>query len=85
MTQDPATRDRAATLLHSLFNHIGSGGTQPVPAGVNLGAMGTQIQQLLEIPVELAQIFIGMAGDLTEVILTSLEQAGIVLAEGLIP
>ena len=83
--QDPAVAGRAASILHGLFNHLGSGGTQPVPPGVNLGVLGTQVEQFLNMPVELAEIFLGMAADLTKLILTSLEQAGLVLVEGLAP
>jgi hypothetical protein len=85
MTQDPQVRDRAVGILEGLFHHVGSGGTQPVPGGVNLGGMAVQLEQFFNMPMELASIFLTMATDLTQMILTSLEQAGIVLVEGLTP
>lgn len=85
MNQDPQTRSHAASILEGLFRHIGSGGSEPVPQGVNLGGMGQQVEQFVAMPLELAQLFTGMAVDLTNLILDSLEQAGIILAEGLIP
>lgn len=85
MTQDPQVRDQAAGVLSGLFRHLGSGGSQPAPGGLNLGAMGTQFEQLVEMPVELANIFLNMSVQLTELILRSLEEAGIVLAKGLSP
>lgn len=85
MNQDPLVRQTAAGVLSGLFRHLGSGGSQPVPAGLNLGAMGTQVEEFLEMPVELAEIFLSMSTQLTELVLTSLEQAGIVLVKGLLP
>lgn len=85
MNQDPAVRDHAAHTLQMLFQHLGSGGTQPTPAGVNLGGMALQVEQFFNMPVELASIFLAMATDLTQLVLQSLEQAGIVLVEGLSP
>jgi hypothetical protein len=85
VNQNPLTRDRAAGVLSGLFHHLGSKGGAPAPEGVNLGGMATQLEQFVNMPVELAQVFLGMATDLTELVLTSLEQAGIVLVEGLTP
>jgi hypothetical protein len=85
MSQDPRVRDEAVGVLSGLFRHLGSGGTQPAPAGLNLGALGTQFEQLVEMPVELANVFLNMSVQLTELILRSLEEAGIVLARGLSP
>jgi hypothetical protein len=85
VTQDPQVRDRAADVLSGLFRHLGSGGTDPVPAGLNLGGMGKQVEQFIAMPIELANIVLNMSTQLTELILTSLEQAGVVLVEGLTP
>lgn len=82
MNQDPAVRDEAAGVLSGLFRHLGSGGTQPTAGGLDVGG---QFAQLLEMPVELANIFLNMSVQLTELVLRSLEEAGIVLARGLMP
>jgi hypothetical protein len=85
MSQDPQVRSQAAGVLSGLFHHLGTGGSDPLPSGLNLGAMGQQVEELIEMPIELAQIFLNMSTQLTELILTALEQAGLVLAKGLLP
>lgn len=85
MSQDPQVRDEAAGVLSGLFRHLGSGGSQPAPGGLDIGGMGQQFVELLEMPVELANVFLNMSVQLTELILRSLEDAGIVLARGLMP
>lgn len=79
MNQDPAVRAEAASVLSGVFSGLGQGG------GAGLGALGTQFEQLLEMPMELTRIFADMSVQLTELVLKSLEEAGIVLAKALTP
>lgn len=83
MTTDPTTRSDAAGVLHGLFTHLGSGGSQPPPTA--LSGLGLQLEQFVAMPIELANIFMNMSVQLTELVLTSLEEAGITLVKGLSP
>lgn len=83
MTTDPGARNQAAGVLHGLFTHLGSGGGQPAPTP--LSGMALQVEQFVAMPIELANIFMNMSVQLTELVLTSLEEAGITLVQGLMP
>jgi hypothetical protein len=83
MNQDPGVRQDAAGILTGLFRHLGSGGSQPAPAGIV--GLGGQLAEFMEMPIELANIFLNMSVQLTELVLKSLEEAGIVLVKGLSP
>lgn len=83
MTTDPGTRNQAASTLHGLFSHLGSGGNQPAPTP--LSGLALQAEQFFTMPIELANIFMNMSVQLTELVLTSLEEAGITLVTGLMP
>lgn len=85
MTQDPQVRQEAHGILDGLFRHLGTGGGEPAPAGLDLGALGQQVEEFFSMPIELATIFLNMSTQLTELILKSLEEAGIVLVKGLSP
>jgi hypothetical protein len=76
--QDPDTRREAASVLSGVFAGLGTGGT-------GLGGLATQFEELLDLPLELTQIFANMSMQLTELVLKSLEQAGIVLVKALSP
>lgn len=78
---DPAVREEASSILNGVFTHIGSSGSQASP----LGGLVDQFTQLMEMPIELAQIFLNMSMQLTELVLKSLEEAGITLVKGITP
>lgn len=84
MNQDPQVRQQAHGVLESLFAHIGGqqGGPHPALAG---GGLTGQLVEFMEMPVELSRIFLDMSVQLTDLVLTSLEEAGIVLARGIMP
>jgi hypothetical protein len=89
MNQDPDVRQQAHSVLASLFSHLGSQGSGPGGSGGGLagagGALSGQLVEFMEMPVDLARIFLDMSVQLTDLVLTSLEEAGIVLVRGLSP
>jgi hypothetical protein len=77
---DPAVRSEAHSVLSDLFNQIGG------QAGTGgSGGLLSQFSELLEMPMELAQIFTQMSVQLAELVLRSLEEAGMTLVKGLTP
>lgn len=87
MTQDPQVRQEAHNVLSGLFSHLGSQGSGPGASSGGLagGALAGQLVEFMEMPVDLARIFLDMSVQLTDLVLTSLEEAGIVLVKGLSP
>lgn len=85
---DPIVRQEASGILHGLFAHIGSQGREPAggvtPSSPSSG-MAAQLVEFLEMPMDLTKIFLDMGVQLTELVIQSLEDAGIVLARGLVP
>jgi hypothetical protein len=81
MSTDPQVRQQAHGVLEGLFSRIGGQGAGD-GAG---GALGGQLVEFMEMPVDLARIFVDMSVQLTDLVLTSLEEAGIVLVKGLSP
>jgi hypothetical protein len=81
---DPGVRQEAHGVLQGLFSHIGSQGQQGgnTPA---LGGLSGQLEEFLTMPMDMAQIFLNMSVQLTELVLNSLEEAGITLVKGLTP
>ena len=81
---DPGVRQEAHGLLSGLFSHLGqsagSGGSQ----GGSGGLMG-QVTEFIEMPLELAQLFMGMSAQLAEMVLKTLEEGGMILVKGLTP
>lgn len=88
MNQDPQVRQEAHGVLSSLFSRLGQGdagsGGGGAPAGLG-GALGGQVAEFMAMPLELTKIFLDMSVELTDLVLTSLEEAGIVLVKGLSP
>lgn len=84
MNQDPNTRAEAEGVLQSLFSSIGRAQSDPLSSDM-LGGLGAELTEFLQMPAELARIFIDMSFDLTEMVLESLAAAGIVLVKGLTP
>lgn len=86
---DPAVRQEAAGALQSLFTHLGrsrqQGNVTEGLTGLTGGAMAQQLEEFMAMPVELAQEIINYATQLTELTLTTLEQAGITLIKGMTP
>lgn len=84
MRQDPEVRQEAHGILSGLFRHVGeSRQTGEVPSA--LGGLGLQLEEFMSMPLDLAMIFMNMSVELTELVLRSLEEAGIVLVKGLTP
>jgi hypothetical protein len=84
VSTDPAVRAEAESVLSGVFSHIGSLGNAPAPIALG-GVLGGQVEQFLQMPVELTKVFLDMSVQLTELVLSSLEEAGLVLARGLVP
>ena len=84
MNQDPAVRDEAAGILSGLFSHIGETRQAGQPPSA-LGGLGLQLEEFMTMPLDLAVVFLDMSVQLTELVLKSLEEAGIVLVKGLTP
>lgn len=85
MPTDPATRQEAHSRLVDLFQGIGHHAQGNPSAAPDLGGMIGQVEEFLSMPVDLARIFVTMAIDLTDAVLSSLEEAGFVLVKGLVP
>lgn len=84
MATDPGVRQEAHGILQGLFSHIGGQGQQGGGTSA-LGGLGGQLTEFMEMPMELAQVFLNMSVQLTELVLKSLEEAGIDLVKGLTP
>lgn len=82
MSSDPEARATAGHAIGALFHHIGSRGDAPAPA---LGGMGGQLAEFMEMPVELATVWIDASTKLVELILTAVEETGVVLVKGMTP
>jgi hypothetical protein len=83
MNQDPGVRREAAAHLTALFQGIGNARQESDPTV--LGGLAGDLEEFMSMPLDLAMIFLNMATDLTELVLRSLEEAGIVLVKGLTP
>lgn len=81
---DPAVQQEAHSVLSSLFTNIGQHASGQSP-GLNADWFLDQIQEFVDMPLDLANIFVQMATQLTEMVLKALEEAGIVLTKGLTP
>lgn len=86
---DPGVRQEAAGALQQLFTHLGrarqQGNVTEGLTGLTGGGMAQQLEEFMAMPVELAQEIINYATQLTELTLTTLEQAGITLIKGMTP
>lgn len=86
---DPDARQTAHNALFDMFSGLGhhaAGQDQAAPAsGLNAEWLLSQFQEFIEMPVELATLFINMATQLTELTLSTLEEAGLELMKGLTP
>lgn len=92
MAIDPGVRQDAAGHLMSLFQGIGKArqdvnqNRTPAAGGLaGLGSMASQLQEFMEMPINVAEIFLNMSVQLTEMVLTALEEAGFELVKGLTP
>lgn len=83
MNQDPAVRREAAGQLNALFQGLGNARREDDPTV--LGGLAGDLEEFMSMPMDMALIFLNMATDLTELVLRSLEDAGIVLVKGLTP
>jgi len=84
MRQDPQVRQEAGGILEGLFRHIGESRQSGQPPSA-LGGLGVQLEEFMSMPLDLAVVFMNMATDLTELVLQSLEEAGIILIRGMTP
>ena len=84
MRQDPQVRNEAASVLSGLFRNIGET-RQAGQAPAALGGLGVELEEFLTMPLDLAVVFMRMSVELTELILQSLEEAGIILTKALTP
>lgn len=85
MATDPGTRQEAHGVLQSLFSHIGSQGQQGGGGFLGGGGIAGQLTEFIEMPMELTKIFLDMSVQLTELVLKSLEEAGMELVKGMSP
>ena len=83
MATDPAVRKEAHGVIQNLFQGIGNARKEEDPTV--LGGLAGQLEEFMSMPMDMAMIFLNMATDLTEMILKSLEEAGITLVKGLTP
>lgn len=77
---DPAARQQAHSALTSMFTNLGSGGAGPGSAG-----MVAQLEEFIQMPMELTKVFLDMSVQLTEMVLKTLEEAGVILVKGMTP
>lgn len=87
MNQDPAVRQDAHNHLTALFQGLGHARQEQDQSVLgNLGGgLGGQVAEFMSMPLDIAMVFIDMSTQLTELVLTSLEEAGILLVRGLSP
>jgi hypothetical protein len=84
MNQDPAVRREAQGILENLFREVGHSSQAGEPASA-LSGLGVDLAEFLTMPADLARLFTEMAFDLTELVLSSLAEGGIILWKGLTP
>jgi hypothetical protein len=83
---DQAVRQEAHGRLSDLFQGLGHARAENDPSALgSLGGIAGQLQEFLEMPMELATIFINMSTQLAEMVLKSLEEAGFTLVKGMTP
>jgi hypothetical protein len=82
--QDEQVQEQARSVLSGLFRNIGEANSDGGSASA-LGGLGGELAEFITMPADLARIFMDMSMDLTEMVLTSLAEAGIVLVRGLTP
>jgi len=85
VSTDPGVRTEAANILTNVFTGIGQHAQGQGIDSLGLGGLSAQVEQFAAMPLELARIFTVMAVQLTELVLQALEEAGIVLAKGVLP
>lgn len=87
MDTDPQARQSAVDAVSAMWQNIGHS-TQNQDSGLlgGLGGgLGQQLTEFVNMPMEMAQIFINMAVQIAELTITSIEEAGVVLVKGLSP
>jgi hypothetical protein len=87
MNQDLQVRQAAAGHLTALFQGLGHARQQQDPGALGglAGGLGQQVEEFLAMPLDMAMVFIDMSTQLAELVLTSLEDAGVILVRGLSP
>jgi hypothetical protein len=88
VNQDPAVRQEAHGHLMSLFQGLGNANREQDPSvlgNVGLGGMAGQLEEFMSMPMDMAMVFLNMAVQLTDLVLSSLEEAGIILVKGITP
>lgn len=85
-TTDPEVRQLATSRLTDLFQGIGHARQENDPSALgNLGGITGQIEEFMSMPMDLAVLFLDMSVQLAELVLTSLEEGGVILVKGLTP
>lgn len=81
--QDPQVRQAAASHLTALFQGLGNARQEQDPTV--LGGLAGDLEEFMSMPLDMAMVFLNMATQLTELVLNSLEEAGVILVKGLTP
>jgi len=84
MSSDPEARQLAASRLTDLFQSLGRQAQGEAPSGDLSGLLG-QFQEFASLPLDIAVLFLDMSVELTELVLRTLEEGGVILVKGVTP
>lgn len=84
MPSDPEARQIAMSSLTDLFQGLGHH-AQGGQAGGAVGGLIGQFEEFAAMPLDLATLFLNMSVQLTELVLKTLEEGGVILVKGLSP
>ena len=65
-----------------MFNSLGR---KEAPQSTVAGGLTKEIEEFLAMPLDLTMVFLDMSVSLTEMILQTLEEAGVILVKGMTP
>lgn len=85
---DVPIRQEAAGKLTDLFRGLGEQRQQAQGQTIDPGqltGLAQQVAEFMTMPLDVAQIFIGMSTELANLVLDSLEEAGFVIVKGVTP
>ena len=84
-TSDPEARALAASRLNDLFQGLGRQAQGDTGGLGDLGGLIGQFEEFASVPLDLAMLFLNMSVELTELVLRTLEEGGVILMKGLTP
>lgn len=85
MPSDPEARTIAASKLTDLFQGLGRHAQGDAAPADPIGGLIGQFEEFASMPLDLATLFLNMSVQLSELVLKTLEEGGVILMRGLTP